>query len=80
MRRQRNMTQMKEWDKTPEKGLNKMEISNLSDAVFKTLVISMLKELIGYRIKKIQAEMKDTLSKIKKNLQRTSTGEDEVEN
>ena len=39
------MTQMKEWDKTPEKGLNKMEISNLSDAEFKTLVIRMLKEL-----------------------------------
>ena len=44
MRRQRNMTQMKEQIKTPEKELNKMEISNLSDAEFKTLVIRMLKE------------------------------------
>ena len=35
----------KEQIKTPEKELNKMEISNLSDAEFKTLVISMLKEL-----------------------------------
>ena len=45
MRRQRNMVQMKELIKTPEKELDKMEISNLSDAEFKTLVIRMLKEL-----------------------------------
>ena len=38
------MAQMKEQNKTPEKELNKMEISNLSDAEFKTLVIRMLKE------------------------------------
>ena len=45
MKRQRNMAQMKEQVKTPEKELNRMEISNLSDAEFKTLVIMMLKEL-----------------------------------
>ena len=45
MRRQRNMAQMREQIKTPEKGLNEMEISNLSDAQSKTLVIRMLKEL-----------------------------------
>ena len=45
MRRQRNMAQMKEQIKTPEKGLNDMEISNLSDAEFKTLFIRMLREL-----------------------------------
>ena len=45
MRRQRNMAQMKEYIKTPEKELNKINISNLSDAEFKTLVIKMLKEL-----------------------------------
>ena len=44
MRRQGNMAQMKEQNKTPEKELNKMEISNLPDAEFKTLVIRMLKE------------------------------------
>ena len=44
-RRQRNMAQMKEQIKTPEKELNKVEISNLSNAEFKTLVIRMLKEL-----------------------------------
>ena len=45
MRRQRNMAQMKEQVKTPEKELNEMEINNLSDAEFKSLVIRMLKEL-----------------------------------
>ena len=40
-----------------------MEISNLSDAEFKTMVIRMLKELSEdlNRIKKIQSEMKDIL-------------------
>ena len=45
MRRQRNMAQMKEQIETPEKELNKMEISNLSDAEFKTMVLRMLKKL-----------------------------------
>ena len=34
------MAQMKEQNKTLEKELNKMEIGNLSDAEFKTLVIT----------------------------------------
>ena len=71
MRRQRKMVQLKEQNKTPEKELNKTEITNLSDAEFKTLVIRILKELIEYSnsIKKTTwAEMKVTLSEIKKNL------------
>ena len=39
------MAQMKEQIETPEKEINKMVISNLSDAEFKTLFIRMLKEL-----------------------------------
>ena len=39
------MAQMKEKIKILEKEVNKMEMSNLSDADFKTLVIWMLKEL-----------------------------------
>ena len=39
------MAQMKGQIKTPGKELNKMEISNLSDAEFKTLVVRMFKEL-----------------------------------
>ena len=45
MRRQRNMAQMKEQIKTPEKELNKMYISNPLDAEFKTWVIKILKGL-----------------------------------
>ena len=63
------MAQMKEQKRIPEKELNKMEISNLSDAEFKTLVTRMLKDLIGYinSIRKTQANMKVTLSEINKN-------------
>ena len=39
------MAQIKEQIKTPEKELNKIEINNLSDAEFKTLIIRILKEL-----------------------------------
>ena len=48
-----------------------MEITTLSDAEFKTLVIRMFKELIEYG-NSIKEEMKVTLSEIKKNLQRTN--------
>ena len=54
----------------PRKELNKMEISNLSDAEFKTLVVRMLKEVSEDldSIKMIQSDMKDSLIEIKKNL------------
>ena len=82
MRRQRNMAQMKDKIKTPEKELNKMEISNLSDAEFKTLFIRMLKELSEdlRSIKKIHSEMKDTVIEIKNNLQGNNSRVDEAEN
>ena len=71
MRRQRNMAQMKEQIKTPEKELNKMDMNNLLDVEFKTLFIRMLKELSEdlSSIKNTQSEMKDTLIEIKNNLQ-----------
>ena len=74
MRRQRNMAQMKEQIKTPETELNEMEISDLSDAEFKTLVISLLKELVKDLsiIKKTQSERKDTLIEINNSLQETT--------
>ena len=76
------MAQMKEWIQTPEKELNKSEISNLSDAEFKTVVIRMLKELSKNlnSIKKIQSEMKDTLIEIKNNLQENKSRVDEAKN
>ena len=56
-----------------------MEINNLSEAKFETLVITMLKELTEYfnSIKKTQAEMKGKLIEIKKKLQGTKSGVDE---
>ena len=63
MRRQINMDQMKGQIKTPEKELNEMKASNLSDTEFKTLVIGMFKELSEdlNTIKRIQSEIKYTL-------------------
>ena len=65
------MAKIKEQNKTPEKELKKMEISSLTDADFKTLVIRMLKELVEYS--NIKEEMKFTLNEIKKNLQGTNS-------
>ena len=75
MRRQRDMAQMKEWNKTLEEELNETEITNLSDAEFKTLFIRILWEFTGYfnGIKKTQAEIKVALSEIKKNIQGTNS-------
>ena len=42
------MAQMKEQNKTPEKELNEMEITNLADAELKTLMIRILKEPTEY--------------------------------
>ena len=81
MKRQKNIVQVKEQNKTPEKELNNMApISKVLDAEFKTLVIRMLKELskdLG-SIKKTQAEVKAKLSDIKKNLQGTNSGGDKA--
>ena len=51
-----------------------MEISNLSDVEFKTLVIRTLKELCEdlNSIKKTHPETKDSLIEIKNNLQETT--------
>ena len=58
-----------------------MEVSNLSDAQFKTLVMRMVKELSEDLdgIKKIQSETKDTLIEINKNLQGNNSRVDEAE-
>ena len=70
---------MKEQNKPPEKKLNKMEITNLSDTEFKTLVIRMLKELTDDS-KIIREEIKVTVNEIKKSPQGTNSGEGEARN
>ena len=81
MRRQRNMAHINEQINTPEKRLNEMETSNLSDTEFKTLFIRMLKELSEglTSIKQIQSETKETLIEIKNNVQGNNRM-DEAEN
>ena len=76
------MAQMKGQIKTPQKELNEMEISNLSDAKFKALVTRMLKKCSEdlNSIKKTQSEMKDTLIEINNNLQGNKSRVDKAKN
>ena len=55
---------MKEQIKSPKTELSNEEIANLSDAEFKTLVISMLTELVEYGCKR-EEEVKAMQSEIK---------------
>ena len=64
MRRQRSMSQMK--NRTKEK-LNKMEMSNLPDAKFKTLVVRMFGELRG-RVD----ELSENFNKAAENIMETA--------
>ena len=59
-----------------------MEVSNLSDAEFKTLAIRMLKELGEdlNSINNIQSGMKNILIKIRNNLQVNNSRVDEAKN
>ena len=59
-----------------------MEISNLSDIEFKTLVVRMLKELSEdlSSIKKVKSKTKDMLIGIKNNLQGNYSRVDETKN
>ena len=56
------MAQMKEQIKAP-----KTELTNLSDAQFKTLIIRVLTEMVEYRCK-IKEEVKTMQSEIKQNI------------
>ena len=63
------MAQMTEHFKAPEKiQLSEEEIANLSDAQFKTLVISLLTEMVKYG-HKIEEKVKSMKSEIKENVQ-----------
>ena len=63
---------MKEQIKAPEKiQLSDEEIANLSDAQFKTLVIRMSTEMVGYGCK-IEEEVKAMKSELKENAQGTN--------
>ena len=64
---------MKQQIKAPEKiQLSNEEITNLSDAQFKRLVIRKLTELVEYGCK-IEEKVKDMKSEIKENIQGTNS-------
>ena len=80
MSRQRDMAQMKEQNTSSEKELNKMEVSNLSDTEFRTLVIRMLKEISGYfdsRVDKAKNQINDLEHKEEKDIQSVQKKEKE---
>ena len=59
------MSQAREQDKIPEKGLNEKEISNLPDKEFKQKVIRMLTDL-GRRMDELSVNVNKELENIKK--------------
>ena len=96
MKRQKNMSQMKEQDKTPEKQLSELEI-NLHARDFRVITVKMIqdlrkkhqkqrwiyffkllkKEIEDLTIK--QAEMQNTITKIKNSLEETNSRIQEAE-
>ena len=69
---------MTEHFKAPEKTqLSEEEITNLSDAQFKTLVIKMLTELVEFG-HKLDEKMKARLRETKENVQATNNDEKET--
>ena len=77
--RQRNMSQMKEQSKTPERELSNEDIANLCAGEFKTLVIKILTELIETG-RKMKEQMKDTQGEMKQNIQGTNSDRKETRN
>ena len=69
---------MKEQIKAPEKiKLSDEEITNLSDAQFKTLVIKMLTKLVEYG-PKVEEKVKAMKSEVNENVQRTNSDRKET--
>ena len=62
MKRQRAMYQMKEQDKTPEKQVNEVEISNLPEKEFRIMIVQMIQDLGNKMEAKIE-KMQETFNK-----------------
>ena len=45
MKRQRDIYQMKEQDKTPEKQLNEVEVDNLLEKEFRIMIVKMIQDI-----------------------------------
>ena len=68
MKRQRAMYQMREQEKTPEKQLNEVEISNIPEKEFRIMVVKMIQDLgkrMEAKIEKMQEMFKKDLEELK---------------
>ena len=68
MKRQRATYQMKEQDKTQEKQLNEVEIGNLPEKEFRTMIVKMIPNLgnrMEAQVKKIQEIFNKDLEELK---------------
>ena len=63
---------MKEQDKTPEKQLNQMEISNPSEKEFKIMIVKMIQDLGKRREAKIE-KMQEIFNKYLEELKNKQT-------
>ena len=72
MHQDKEIWEIREQIKTPEKELSDEEIANLSDAEFKILVIRMLTEMVEYGCK-IDEKVKAMQSEIKENVLGTNS-------
>ena len=79
MRRQGNMSQMKEQNKTPEKELNRMEASNPPNAEFKMLIIRMFNELRG-GVDELSENFNKEIGNIKIEIENTEKNQSEMKN
>ena len=62
------MYQMKEQNKTPEKQLNEMEISNLPEKEFRIMIVKMIQDLgkrMEAKIEKMQEKCNKDLEELK---------------
>ena len=62
MKSQRNMSLMKEQDKTPEEQLNEVEIGNLSEKDFRVRLVRMIQDF-GEKIEAKIDELEETFNK-----------------
>ena len=62
MKRQRDIYQMKEQDKTPEKQLNEVEVDNLLEKEFRIMIVKMIQDL-GKRMEAKIEKMQECLTK-----------------
>ena len=73
MKWQRNLSQTKEQDKTPEKQLSEVEIGNPPEKEFRKMIVKMIQDLrkrMEARIKKMQEMFNKDLEELKKKKQR----------